>query len=641
MCGLAGIICTAGPAGPEQEALVRRMCDIQKYRGPDDSGVVLVDNACLGSVRLSIIDLSAAGHMPMGDTSGRWWIAYNGEVYNFEELRDELEVLGYEFRSRTDTEVVLNAFIEWGEESLQRFVGMFAFAIFDRKNGSTTLVRDRYGIKPLYFAAVNDEVRFSSEMKCLIETDCAPQVDRQSLIEWSLYRNVDCLTEATLVEGIQTLLPGHVATIQDGKLSTREYYSPTSHIDRDKYRDFAATSESSIVARFDSILRDCVRSRLISDVPVGTLISGGLDSSLVTAIATEYSDKLTGFHVSVQGQGAFSETPYAERVAERYGIDLVTCEFSGESFRRELPRIIYMSDLPLTHPNSVAYALICRVAREHGVIVLLSGEGADELFGGYGFRYRRIQQMQKLEPLIRRLPHSVRMALGLLGFASVGLPVTGFHYRELLPHTASLIDSYTRHDWRDRCSRAYDFVDSAKDRVVLGAMLADLGDFLTPLLRRLDRMSMSASVECRVPFLDHRMVHEVINLPLSMRLRAKSDKWILKRIAANYLPASIVERKKAGFPLPMQDYLEPLANMSLFDNGFCIEVLGYKRSGLNEAVRTWKDNVVGFFSLVSLEIWGRLYFLNETVEQIDALIENLESQTTCIRRKSVPSSAAT
>jgi len=607
------------------------MCDIQEYRGPDDSGVVAVDNACLGSVRLSIIDLSAAGHMPMSDSSGRWWIAYNGEVYNFEELREELEALGHEFRSKTDTEVVLHAFIEWGEESLQRFVGMFAFAIYDRENVKMTLVRDRYGIKPLYLAAVQDEVRFSSEMKALLETAAAPQVDRQSLIEWSLYRNVDCLSETTLVEGIQTLLPGHVAVIEDGKVSTHEYYSPTDHITEDQYREHSGISDASVVEKFDSILSDCVRLRLISDVPVGTLISGGLDSSLVTAMAAGYSDKLTGFHVSVQGQGAFSETVYAERVAKQYGIELVSCEFSGESFRRELPQIIYTSDLPLTHPNSVAYALISRVARENGVIVLLSGEGADELFGGYGFRYRRIQQMQKLEPLIKRLPSSIRMGLGLLGFVSVGLPVTGFHFRELLPHAASLIDSYTRHDWRERCSQAYGFVDSAKDREVLGAMLADLGDFLTPLLRRLDRMSMSASVECRVPFLDHRLVHEVINLPLSMRLRSRSDKWILKRIAAKYLPASIVERKKAGFPLPMQDYLEPLANTALFERGFCVEVLGYKQSGLNEAVRTWKDNVVGFFSLVSLEIWGRLYFLNQTVEQINDLIKRLESEASGVR----------
>ena len=628
MCGLAGIVRANGPAGPEQEAMVSRMCALQEYRGPDDSGVVSIANACLGSNRLSIIDLSAAGHMPMSDASGRWWITYNGEVYNFAELRDELEAQGYEFRSRTDTEVVLYAFIEWGDESLSRLRGMFAFAVFDRDEETLTLVRDRYGIKPMYFSSVDDEVRFSSEMKALVETGPEPKVDRQSLIEWSLYRNVDCLSEATLVEGIQSLLPGHMATIRDGRVSTREYYSPICYVDGEKYRSYAATSEDSIVEKFDSTLQECVRLRLISDVPVGTLISGGLDSSLVTAIAAGYSDKLTGFHVSVQGEGAFSEKPYAERVAEQYGIPLVCCEFSGESFRRELPRIIYSSDLPLTHPNSVAYALISRVARQHGVIVLLSGEGADELFGGYGFRYRRYQRLLRLEPLIRRLPHSIRMGLGLLGFVSVGLPVTGFHYRELLPHTASLIDSYARSDWQTRCTRAYDFVDNANDRAVLGAMLADLGDFLTPLLRRLDRMSMSASVECRVPFLDHRMVNEVINLPLSLRLRARSDKWILKRVAANYLPSSIVERKKAGFPLPMKDYLAPLAHIALFDDGFCSQVLGYKRSGLSDAVNSWSDNVVGFFSLVSLEIWGRLFFLKQTVEQIDSLIEHVEGKTT-------------
>lgn len=624
MCGLAGIVRTSGPAGPDQEKRVQQMCTVQQHRGPDDSGVVLAGNACLGSVRLSIIDLSAAGHMPMSDSSGRWWIAYNGEVYNFGALREELAEMGHEFRSLTDTEVVLHAFMEWGEDCLQRFVGMFAFAIHDGESGRTTLVRDRYGIKPMYFATVGDEIRFSSEMKGLVDGDFSPKVDRSSLIEWSLYRNVDCLSEATLVEGVQTLLPGHVAVIEDGQISTHEYYSPTAYVKEEEYLRYASTSDDEVVDKFDSLLRDCVQLRLISDVPVGTLISGGLDSSLVTAMAAGYSDDLTGFHVSVQGQGAFSETVYAEQVAKQHDIDLITCEFSGPIFRRELPQIIYASDLPLTHPNSVAYALISRVARDNGVKVLLSGEGADELFGGYGFRYRRIQQMQKLEPIIRRLPEKIRMGLGLLGFVSVGLPVTGFHFRELLPHTASIVDSYTRHDWRDRCSEAYWFVDSEKDRVVLGAMLADLGDFLTPLLRRLDRMSMSASVESRVPFLDHRLVHEVVNLPLSMRLRAGSDKWILKRIADKYLPSSIVRRKKAGFPLPMHDYLGPLASMSLFENGFCMQVLGYKQSGLRNAVSNWSDNTVGFFSLVSLEIWGRLYFLDQTVDQINALIENLE-----------------
>jgi asparagine synthase (glutamine-hydrolysing) len=624
MCGLAGIVRTSGPAGPDQEKRVQRMCTVQQHRGPDDSGVVLAGNACLGSVRHSIIDLSAAGHMPMSDSSGRWWIAYNGEVYNFEALREELAEMGHEFHSLTDTEVVLHAFMEWGEDCLQRFVGMFAFAIHDGESGRTTLVRDRYGIKPMYFATVGDEIRFSSEMKGLLDGDFSPKVDRSSLIEWSLYRNVDCLSESTLVEGVQTLLPGHAAVIEDGQISTHEYYSPTAHVKEEEYLRYASTSDDEVVDKFDSLLRDCVQLRLISDVPVGTLISGGLDSSLITAIAAGYSDDLTGFHVSVQGQGAFSETVYAEQVAKQHDIDLITCEFSGPIFRRELPQIIYASDLPLTHPNSVAYALISRVARDNGVKVLLSGEGADELFGGYGFRYRRIQQMQKLEPIIRRLPEKIRMGLGLLGFVSVGLPVTGFHFRELLPHTASIVDSYTRHDWRDRCSESYGFVESEKDRAVLGAMLADLGDFLTPLLRRLDRMSMSASVESRVPFLDHRLVHEVVNLPLSMRLRAGSDKWILKRIADKYLPSSIVRRKKAGFPLPMQDYLGPLASMSLFENGFCMQVLGYKQSGLRDAINNWSDNTVGFFSLVSLEIWGRLYFLDQTVDQINALIENLE-----------------
>ena len=218
------------------------------------------------------------------------------------------------------------------------------------------------------------------------------------------------------------------------------------------------------------------------------------------------------------------------------------------------------------------------------------------------------------------------MALSLVGFVSVGLPVTGFHFRELLPHTAGLVDSYARREWYAQCESAYGFVADRKERAVLGAMLADVGDFLAPLLRRLDRMTMRASIECRVPYLDHRMVHQVVNLPLSLRLRGHSDKWLLKRIAARYLPASIVERKKAGFPLPLREYLEPLGHMDLFENGFCIRELGLRRTGLTDAVRAWSTNVIANMSLLSLELWGRMYFMKQSVEELEALIAHLEAK---------------
>src|SRR5690606_28487209 len=193
VCGLAGVARLAGPAGPEHESLVRRMLQLQAYRGPDDSGVVSIDNVCLGSLRLSIIDLSPAGHMPMSDASGRWWIAYNGEVYNFQELRRELEGLGHQFHSSTDTEVVLHAFMQWGEDGLDRLTGIFAFAVFDRVDRVVTLVRDPYGVKPLYYTTLGADVCFASEMKAVAAVLPRPSVDRQSVIEWALYENVDSL----------------------------------------------------------------------------------------------------------------------------------------------------------------------------------------------------------------------------------------------------------------------------------------------------------------------------------------------------------------------------------------------------------------------------------------------------------------
>ena len=212
MCGLAGLV-SLGQNGSDDERIVQRMCDVIAYRGPDDSGVKRVGSAVLGSRRLAIIDLSQAGHMPMSDATGRWWIAYNGEVFNFAQIRDELLQLGHQFRSKTDTEVILHAFIQWGADCMHRFIGMFAFAFADTQTGEVVLVRDRYGIKPLYHARQGDRILFASEMKALLHVMDPPRVDQQSLSEWMLYRSVDSLTPQTLIEGIHSVLPGHIVRI--------------------------------------------------------------------------------------------------------------------------------------------------------------------------------------------------------------------------------------------------------------------------------------------------------------------------------------------------------------------------------------------------------------------------------------------
>jgi len=625
MCGIAGLVSgTTTQATQTHEAFLRRMCELQEHRGPDDRGTKVLGNVGLGSVRLSILDLSEAGHMPMSDASERYWIAYNGEVYNFEELRTELEAKGHAFRSKTDTEVVLHAFIEWGTECVERLTGMFAFAAYDRETGTLTLMRDRYGIKPLYFMQREDDLYFASEIKALMRIVEPLHVDRQSLIEWCLYQNVDVLSPETLIEGIRTVLPGQCVTIKDGEVETESYYAPPARVNEAEYRRFERADTDAVIDELDTTLTASVVDRLVSDVPVGTLLSGGLDSNLITSLAAQNKDGLKAFHVSIAGVPDMDERAHAEACARHLGIELITDVLDGPTFRRELPRTIYQSDVPLTHANSVAYARICRTAREHGVIVLLSGEGADELFGGYKWRYRRHRNALRARALLHKLPRKIYKGIELAGYTSAGLPVNSHRFDELLPQTVSMIDRYARRAWNLRCEEAYAFVTKPLDRALLGAMLGDLDDFLTPLLRRLDRMSMSASVECRVPFLDHRLVEKAIHLPLEYKIGRRADKWILRRIAARHMPKRFVERPKMGFPLPLREWVAPLAKPALFQGGFCEEVLGLHPRGIVEFLETWARNPTAFLGLLSLELWGRMYLLNETVEELDEQIASLE-----------------
>jgi asparagine synthase (glutamine-hydrolysing) len=625
MCGLAGLIRVADGGPPlDAEAEVRRMCDLQAYRGPDDSGVVDLGRVCLGSRRLSIIDLSSAGHMPMRDDTGHWWIVYNGEVYNFAEIRQELLDLGHRFRSNSDSEVILQAWIQWGRESLQRFVGMFAFAIHDTRSDEVVLVRDRYGKKPLYYARHGGVIAFSSEIKALTAGRSDLRINQQALLEWFLYRNVDALLPRTLIEGVHAVLPGQVVTLSPRGVRSDSFYSPPAQVSESEYRRFESARPDAIVEEIDGILNDAVRLRLISDVPVGTLLSGGLDSSLVTAIAARYTNDLTAFHVSVAGYPQHDERRFAEQLARTHRLPFVPFSLTGSDFRRVLPRVAYLEDLPLTHPNSTAYYLISKVARDHGVPVVLSGEGADELFGGYLWNYRRRQRFARLAPWMRKIPDQVYSILALLVYARAGMPFSAHRFRYTLPSTVDMIDRSVRTEWLERCRAAYAFVPRETDREVLGAMLADLSDFLTPLLRRLDRTSMGASVESRVPFLDHRLVHKAINLPLQFKIGRRADKWIVKQVALRYMPRNLVFRKKAGFPLPVADYIAPLAAAALFDGGFCESVLELGKHGIARAIASWSRHPDGVFGFIALEIWGRIHLMGQSVDDVTAMIESCE-----------------
>jgi asparagine synthase (glutamine-hydrolysing) len=629
MCAIAGVVCgSQGCRTHEHAGLVRRMCDIQAHRGPDDEGIAAHGSVCLGSRRLSIIDLSPAGHMPMSDPSGRWWIVYNGETYNFRQLREQLKTDGHQFVSTSDTEVVLHAFMQWGERCLDRLVGMFAFAILDRATDTITLARDRFGKKPLYYTRRDGHFCFASEAKALLRVCGSPRPNYQRLIEWSLYRNADFGTPDTLFEGVSALPPGHVLTVRHGDSTVpRCYFTPQSLVDPALYERLRRQPAVAVTRQIDRLLQESVRARLVSDVPLGTLCSGGIDSSLITALCARDMPHVAAFHVSIAGYERLDESKYAKAVTDRLGITLHAYPLSAQAFRDNLARAIYHSDVPLTHPNSIAFLLISEFARSQGVKILLSGEAADELFGGYTQRYRRYRQFLWAQRVLARLPAKLRKAIALAGYAVEGIPATTFsEYPGLLAHTTGFLDKFARQDLRLSCEHAYDFVSDDGDRALLAAMLADVTNFLTPLLRRLDRMSMAASVECRTPFLDREVVRLAVNLPLAYRLRGRTDKWVLKEIAARYVPRSIVHRRKSGFPLPVRDYLRPLARPEFFDDGFCLDFLGMRRAGLQEAISGWDRNVDGFFNLLAVEIWGRLFFLGQSVDLVNDRIVRASSK---------------
>jgi asparagine synthase (glutamine-hydrolysing) len=260
--------------------------------------------------------------------------------------------------------------------------------------------------------------------------------------------------------------------------------------------------------------------------------------------------------------------------------------------------------------------------------VLLSGEGADELFGGYAWNYRRKWYLDRLAPLLERVPERLWNLAALVLFARLGMPVTSRQFRNLLPPTMDFIDRYERAGLLDACQEAYHFVPRRADRAVLGALLADLNDFLSPLLSRLDRMSMGASVECRVPFLDHRVVHKAINLPLQYRIGTLSDKWILKQVAERYVPSNLVHRKKKGFPLPLIDYLAPFADPRFFAGGFCREALGLNERGFDRLLESWQRWTFAFFGLVTLEIWGRIFLRRDRLQAVQEWLMSYEPVAT-------------
>jgi asparagine synthase (glutamine-hydrolysing) len=558
MCGIAGIVASVR-LDPGDPARVERMRDVLAHRGPDDRGLHVDGRAALGHRRLSIVDL-AAGHQPLANEDGTIWVTYNGEIYNHAEVRRELEARGHRYRTRCDTETIVHAYEEWGDDCVHRFRGMFAFAVWDAPRRRALLARDRFGVKPLYWAAAGDRLLFGSEIKAILASGLVRrEVDRGALAELLAARYTS--GEETLFAGIRKLLPGHLLVYEAGRPAVRRWWDVP-------IGETPPVEPAEIVPRFRALLEHAVRLRLMSDVPLGVFLSGGIDSSVIAALMARQIDRpLQTFSVAFE-ERAFSELAHSRAVARAIGAEPREVVVGAADFFRVLPRLVWHEDEPMAHPSSVPLYFVSRLARDH-VKVVLTGEGADELLAGYG-RYPRTllnwragglyaraapaAVRRGVAALARRLPSRLGALAGRSFLARPRTPeAMAFDAFAAIPvaQLARLCpDLAPREEVVYRAARA--FFDAPGDGASLldRLLYADLKTYLVELLMKQDQMSMAASIESRVPFLDHELVEFAARLPAAWKLRGPTTKRVLREAARDLLPRAVLERPKMGFPVP-------------------------------------------------------------------------------------------
>jgi asparagine synthase (glutamine-hydrolysing) len=558
MCGLCGIAFNDPNFLPNERQLTG-MRDSLEHRGPDDAGNFIAPGIALGSRRLAIVDLSPRGHMPMASEDGRYHIAYNGEVYNYRELRPALEAKGFQFRSNTDTEVLLNLYRAEGAAMLNKLNGMFAIAIWDKQEKSLFIARDRLGVKPLYYAERPEGLYFASEEKALFIAGVPAEFDQSCWEELLCFRYV--AGEQTPFVGVKRLLPGHSLTWKDGHLTIKRWWNLA-----ERAMELRESLPSDAVEWFRATFDSAVNLRRISDVPVGVLLSGGLDSSSVAASlalqagqAGQAGEGISTFTVRFE-EAAYDEGPLAQQVAKQYRLDYRELRVKDDDLLARIEQASWFNDEPLAHGNDIHLLAISEFAKSR-VTVLLSGEGADETLGGY-VRYKPLQHPMLLNAARPVLP-GVSSAFKLSGrldklarFLKLGATDRMVFYNscDLLPHELEVLAEPARQifDYRERvlaeAQQLYpgDFVRQA--------MYNDQHTFLCSVLDRNDRTTMGASIECRVPFLDYRLVEGLAALPSETLLSKQQSKHVLRKAVEDRLPAEIRTHRKWGFGVPWKNY---------------------------------------------------------------------------------------
>ena len=635
MCGIIGYSGRPAPAArpfapAALEGGIRSIC----HRGPDDSGVFHDAAACvgLGHARLSIIDLSPLGHQPMEALDGAVQLVFNGEIYNYRELRRELEAKGHTFRGHSDTEVILHLYLEEGERMLARLNGIFTVAFFDRRTGDMLVARDALGVKPLYYTANERGVAFCSEIKGLL--DLVPEA--RELDPVALHRYLSflwCPGEGTPLKAVRKLLPGEAMVLRGGKITRRWtwYQLPAFRGVR------ADLNEQQSIEGTAAHVRRAVERQMVADVPVGAFLSGGLDSSAVVAFAREQAADLQCFTIRQVGgaeQGVTDDLPYAERVAKHLGVRLHTVEIDASRMAGDIERMVWQLDEPLADPAPLNVLYICELARQNGMKVLLSGAGGDDLFTGY--RRHRALELQRYWDW---MPRGVR---GLIESTTARLDQRKAWARRLAKFANGAgLDGDERIANYFRWSREADLraLYSSETRRAIGSATAldPMIDFMRPLpadthpLERMlaleqrfflsdhnlpytDKMSMAVGVEVRVPLLDLELVEFAARIPPGVKQRGGVGKWVFKKAMEPYLPHDVIYRPKSGFGAPLRQWMrgdlrelvgdllgpESIRRRGLFDAQAVQRLIDANQSGAVDASYT-------LLSLLSIEIWCRRF----------------------------------
>ena len=610
MCGVVGIWRRDG--GAIDPGDIDRMLAPIAHRGPDDAGAWRGLNVALGHRRLSIIDLSAAGHQPMVTADGAGVLVYNGEVYNYRELRRELERESAVFRGNSDTEVVLEALHRWGPEyAIPRFNGMFAFGYFDQREGALWLARDRTGIKQIYIADTGRELLFGSEIKALLaHPKLTARPDPAKLIKALVLKRRG---HETLFEGVEGLLPGSWWKLTAGSIEKRNYFDFETAIDIDRL--VAAHRETDIgsyVEKFRKGLTESVRLHLISDAPVGVMCSGGLDSSLIAAYAHDDLKGITGYVADLPpgaGEGAA-----AELVGRHIGMPIRRIEVERDAYLRLWPEAIRHLDGPPFHRSDTALLAVTKACRADGIKVLLTGEGADEMFGGYPWQHATYRRWRLRAWMMRFLPRlfgrNVRQRWH--AFPIKGMWGAGDH---LLWNRLSMGLDADNALLPRRLMGRLSGLPTLADRAFFADGVADMTGILSLLLHRHDHMGMAASIEMRVPFLENDLIDFALHLPRHAKLNRGRGKWVEKVAALERLPREIVLAKKRPFPIPA-DFMR--GSERLLKDGMLADQFGWSCATADAIIRDckwaakWAADLRS--SAVGMELWLRQRFGGETAE---------------------------